>query len=73
MKVKLFSSIYEDTLEKKINDFIEEIKKDYMEVKDIKYSAILLPSNGIKYSALVMYGWDGKLRITEFKGVGESI
>lgn len=60
MKVKIFDCDYASELERKINDFIEEIKKEHMEVKDIKYST---PHDGDMYSfsALVMYVPDGKI------------
>ena len=60
MKVKIFDCDYASELERKMNDFIEEIEKQHMEVKDIKYST---PHDGDMYcfSALIMYGPDGKV------------
>lgn len=59
MKVKIFSGS-EREIEKEINDFIEEIKNQHMEVKDIKYTM-----SGYGFvsicSALIMYGPDGNI------------
>lgn len=62
MKVKIFHSIDStNELEEDINKFIEEIRKDHMEVKDIKYSTMF--GRAYHYSALVMYGDDGIYRL----------
>lgn len=62
MKVKIFNSEFYITLEEKINEFIEEIEKDHMIVKDIKYTST---STGIsKYTALIMYEPDGRIYLT---------
>lgn len=58
MKVKIINDDYAHVLEERINDFIEEIEKKHMEVKDIKY---LKPNTGTNYSVLITYGPDGKL------------
>lgn len=57
MKVKIFDCDYEKDLEKNLNRFIEEIEKDGMAVKDIKYSTTHY-SHTYSFSALVMYGPD---------------
>ena len=61
MKVKMLFSCDGDELEKQINEFIEEIEKQRMEVKDIKYIMTDAYGRGIHYSALIMYGPDGKI------------
>lgn len=67
MKVKVFDCDHEKDLEKEINDFIEEIEKKHMEVKDIKYSTSFgkdsYDNDIYIFSALVMYGPDGKIRL----------
>lgn len=59
MKVKIFDCEHEKDLENEINKFIEEIEKQRMEVKDIKYSTSMGKdsySDAVYiYSALVMY------------------
>ena len=60
MKVKTFVSSSEVSLEERINEFIEEIKKEHWKVKDIKFTTNL-DSNGICFSALVMYEPDDRI------------
>ena len=83
MKVKIFDCEDEKELEDKINSFIEEIEKKDMEVKDIKYSTstctgvynegLQIHSEGMfVYSALVMYGPDGKLYLNLGNSLSEA-
>ena len=69
MKVKMIIGESANDIENRINDFIEEIEKENMEVKDIKYSTT---SKGYKYSALVMYGLDGKLYLNLGNSLSEA-
>ena len=56
MKVKIINSDYAIELENEINEFIKEIEKQHMEVKDIKFIW-----QNHTYKALIMYGPDGKI------------
>lgn len=59
MKVKMLCSFNYETLEKEINDFIEEIEKQHMEVKDIKFTY------SSRYGVLVIYGPQLDMRIEQ--------
>ena len=58
MKVKIFSEIFKSDLEKEINNFIAEIEKEHMEVKDIKF----ILENSV-YVVLMTYGPDDKIYV----------
>lgn len=69
MKVKIINEDNAYVLEKSVNKFIEEIEKEHMEVKDIRYSN---SNNSFNYSVLILYGPDGKLYLNLGNSLSES-
>ena len=75
MKVKIFSNSNREELEKEINNFIEEIEKNHMEVKDIKYSTGEIDyviGKSMMDNVLILYGPDGKLYLNLGTSLSEA-
>lgn len=73
-RMKVFSSYDSDELDELINNFIDELDKKKMDIKDIKYNCVEIVNDKFRYSALITYGLtDDEIERRKARAIHDSI